>query len=258
VGVTDNFGEYYKTISNAELLSILDKPTGYQEEAIKAAKKEFSHRNLSSQEVKEARQELFEKQKQKIQQQEKIKAVEKKIKSTGQAVVNNLNPFQTGISSVEKNIRIIVLSFAILFLYQLITGFKTTLFYIKGIIEFPLDSAFYLLPLVLLPISTFLFWKRKKAGWILLVAFITFTTVLTIASMIRSFFWEPSGFTALDNLFQRPTISSIIISMLILIGTLYVLCRPKLRQAYSIDDWKMYASIILSGFATLALMFVTD
>ena len=68
MGISNNFSEYYKTISNAELLSILDKPAGYQDVALEAAKKELLNRKLSVEEIKEARQVQFEKQIQKIKQ----------------------------------------------------------------------------------------------------------------------------------------------------------------------------------------------
>jgi hypothetical protein len=41
MGISNDFSEYYKTISNAELLNILEKPLGYQLAAIEAAKKNF-------------------------------------------------------------------------------------------------------------------------------------------------------------------------------------------------------------------------
>jgi hypothetical protein len=104
MGISNNFSEYYKTINNAELISILEKPAGYQDAAIEAAKKEFLDRKLSIEEIKEARQILFEKQIQKIKQKEKSKVVEDKIKKTGQTLFDSINPFHPGISLTEKNI----------------------------------------------------------------------------------------------------------------------------------------------------------
>ena len=121
-------------------------------------------------------------------QRERIKAVENKFRKTGEALFDNLNPFQRNISSLEKSIRLIVISFTLLFFYQLISQFKTTIYYIKDLPGFPFESGFYLLPQILLPIAIFLFWKRKSIGWILLVAFVTYTTVLAVAMAIQSFF----------------------------------------------------------------------
>jgi hypothetical protein len=254
MGVSNNFSEYYKTISNAELLDILEKPAGYQEAAIGAAKKEFLNRQLSVEEIKEARQTLFEKEIQKTKQKEKAKAVEDKIKKTGQTLFDSINPFHAGISSTEKNIRIIVIAFGVLFLYQFIKDFKIILLYIKDIPEFLLESGFYLLPYFLLPIATLMFWKRKRIGWILLAAFVVFSTVITLVMLIQSFLWSSSGIAVFDNLFPRPSTTSFIIPLILFIWTLAVLCKIHIREAFSIDNKKMYASITLAGLATLAWM----
>ena len=256
MGISNNFSEYYKTVSNAELLSILDKPAGYQDVALEAANKELLNRKLSVEEIKEARQVLFEKYEQKIKQREKVKNVEDKIKKTGQTLFDSINPFHPGISSTEKNIRIIVISFGVLFLYLFTKEFKTILLYIKYFSESPLDSCFYLLPHLLLPFATFKFWKRKMTGWISLAAFVVFSTVITIAMLIQSFLWSPSGIAAFDNLFPRPSTTSFIIPLILFIWTLYALCKTNIREVFSIDNQKMYASIIISGFVTLVLMYV--
>lgn len=41
---SNNFSEYYKTISDTELFSILDNPEDYQALAVEAAKEELAHR----------------------------------------------------------------------------------------------------------------------------------------------------------------------------------------------------------------------
>lgn len=58
---SDNFSEYYKTITNSELLDILEHPENYQLAAIEAAKKEFENRQLSEEEIEKAKQLLLEK-----------------------------------------------------------------------------------------------------------------------------------------------------------------------------------------------------
>ena len=60
--ISNNFSEYYKSISDTELLSILDNTDDYQPMAIEAAKVEFSNRQLSDTEIQEARQPLIAKQ----------------------------------------------------------------------------------------------------------------------------------------------------------------------------------------------------
>jgi len=255
MATSNNFSEYYKTISATELLSILDNPDDYQALAVEAARVEFSNRQLSDTEIQEARQPLIAKQIQKEKEWEKIKAVETKIKTARHTFIDTINPIQSGTPSTEKTIRLIVIIFGGIFLYQFIKNFRTHLAYVKDIPRFPFESIIYLLPQILLPVATIAFWKRKTFGWILLSVFLTFSAVGAMWLLFQSFNWKPSGFGGLDNLFPRPSPTSYVIQVLFLIGTLYVLCKTNIREVFSIDKQKMAATIGIAGLGTFVLMF---
>lgn len=251
---SNNFSEYYKLISDTELLSILDNPGDYQPLAVEAAKKEFSNRQLSDTAIQEARQTLIVKQLQKEIEREKIKVFETKIKMAGHSFIDTINPIQPGIPSTEKTIRLIVIIFAGIFLYQFLTEFRTNLAYIKDISRFPFESIIILLPQVLLLVATIAFWRRKKIGWILLTVFLTFSIVCAMWLLFQSFNWKPSGFGDLDNLFPRPSPASYIIQLLFLIGTMYVMCKTNIREVFLIDKQNMAATIGITGLITFVLM----
>jgi hypothetical protein len=255
MATSNDFIEYYKTISDTELLSILDNPQDYQALAIEAAKEEFANRQLSDTEIQEARQPLLAKQLQKEKEREKVKAVETKIKSAGHTFIDTINPIQSGIPSTEKTIRLIVIIFGAIFLYQFITDFRTNLAYIKDIPRFPFESIIILLPQVLLLIATITFGKRKTLGWTLLTVFLTFSAVGAMWLLFQSFNWKPSGFGGLDNLFPRPSPTTYIIQLIFLIGTMYVVCKTNIREVFSIDKQKMAATIGITGLVTFVLMF---
>lgn len=252
---SNNFSEYYKTISNTELLGILENPKDYHPLAIEAAKEEFANRQLSDTEIQEARQLLIAKQTQDAKEREKVKAVEIKIKAAGQTLLDTINPIQSGIPSTEKIIRLIVILFGIIFLYQFITDFRTNLAFIKDFPRSPFESILILLPQILLLTGTITFWRRKQIGWTLLVIFLTFSAVGAIWSFFQAYNWKPSGFGALDNLFPRPSPTTYILQLLFLVGTLYVLCKSNIRTVYSIDKQKMAATIGITGFLTIVIMF---
>jgi hypothetical protein len=88
--MTNNFSDYYKTISDTELLNILDNPDGYQLLAFEAAKEEFAKRQLSDTEIQQARQLLIAKQVQKEKEREKAKAVEIKIRAVGHTFIDTI------------------------------------------------------------------------------------------------------------------------------------------------------------------------
>jgi hypothetical protein len=194
-----DFREYYKTISNSELLSILDNQGEYQAIAVEAAKQEFSNRQLSYEEIQAAKEPLIAKQIQKKKQREKFKAIEEKVKTAGHTFFDTINPIQPGIPSTEKTIRLIVIIFGGLFLYQFIKDFRTHLIYIKDIPGFPFDSILYLFPLVLLPIATYTFWKRQTIGWILLIIFLTFSSTGAAWLLIQPSSWESSDLDGVEQ-----------------------------------------------------------
>jgi len=252
MAATNNFSQYYKTISNTELLSILDNPEDYQPLAVEAAKEEFTNRQLSDTEIQEARQSLITKQTQK--EKEKVKAVETTIKAAGHTFIDTINPIQSGIPTTEKTIRFIVIIFGGIFLYQFISDFRSNWAYVKDIPRFPFESLIILLPQIFLLIATITFWKRKTLGWTLLTIFITFSAVSAIWLLFEALNWKASDFDGLYNLIPRPSPTAYISQLVFLVGTMYVLCKTNIRKVYSIDKQKMTATIGLTGLVTFVLL----
>jgi hypothetical protein len=79
----EDFGAYYKTISNVELLEILEHAPDYEPDAIQAATLEFVSRNLSAEELATAQEEIAAKQSGNEKQKEKINIVLSKVKDAG-------------------------------------------------------------------------------------------------------------------------------------------------------------------------------
>ncbi|MEO8403605.1 MAG: hypothetical protein ABI480_03385, partial [Chitinophagaceae bacterium] len=65
MSASSDFSYYYKTISDADLLSILENPDDYQPEAIEAAKNELITRQLPDTVVNEVKESFKAKQVQK-------------------------------------------------------------------------------------------------------------------------------------------------------------------------------------------------
>lgn len=247
----NEFKTNYKTISNTDLLAILDYPEDYQNFAVEAAKEEFSKRQLSGTEIQEARQSLIAKKEQGEKRIEKVKIVMAEIKSLGHSIIDTVNPVQFGILTTDKTIRLIVIIFGGISLYQLIKDFNLHLAVFQDIPRFPLDSLMHLLPLMILPVATFLFWKRLKMGWILLTIYLTFSAVNVLGLLFFSFSWKPSGIPVFDNLYPRPDPLVFIVSLIFFIGAVYLLCNSAIRKHFSIDKQKMISTIGITGFVTL-------
>ena len=250
----NNFSENYKTFSTPELLDILANQEDYQPLAVEAARAELASRNLSEQDIKNAKQTLEDKRVKIEKDKEKIKAVETKIKSAGNNLIDTINPIQSGVSSPVKTIRLIVIVFGGIFLYHLLKDYKMHLAYLKDFSRFPFESSMYFLPLLLLLVSIFLFWKRTKAGWILLTIFITFSAVSAGWGLFQTLTWKPSGIDAFDKIFLRPSPANYIFQLIFLIGILYILAKASIRELFSVNTHTIGLTIGISGLISFILV----
>jgi hypothetical protein len=255
MAISNNFSELYKTISNTELLSILDNTNDYQPLAVEAARQEFASRQLSDTEIQAAREQLIAKRVQKEREREKAKAIEAKVKTAGQTFIDTINPIQPGIHSTEKTIRLLVIVFSGLFLYQVIGDFKMLKLMLRDVTRFDLSSLFYFMPFIIIPAATILLWKRKTSGWILSIFFLIYSTVGILWTWIEIIVESSSWLTGPDYWVVGPSPISCLVQVLFLGGTTYVLCKPDIRNIFKIDRKKMTATIVISGSLTAILMF---
>jgi hypothetical protein len=241
-----DFVEYYKTISNTELLSILENATDYQPIAIEAAKNEFANRQLSETEIYDAKEPLLKKKLQEEKQLEKLKKIEAKVKQTGTTIIDTLNPIQSSIPTTEKTIRYIILVYSGIFLYQLIRDFEMIRANMSDITRFPYESLLFLIPFIIFPIAIITFWKRKSIGWILFTIFLTSSIVGVLWGLFLAITWKNSS-NGFDILFPRPSLISFIIHLIFLGGTQFVICKQNIREIFSISQDKLLMTIGITG-----------
>ncbi|MEI9944433.1 MAG: hypothetical protein WDN26_09480 [Chitinophagaceae bacterium] len=204
-----DFSEYYKTITNTELLDILENADDYQPEAIHSANEEFANRKLSDNEINEVKETLTATKIRKEKQRQKGKEIEEKIKNAGNNVLESLNPIQSGIPSTEKIIRFIIAIFGILFLFWLLKDFGMYRAMLQDFNQYPFTTSLLFLPIVILPIALILFWKRKNIGWHLLTIFMLYTTVGILWMLLQFFLRKNSGNYFFDSFFPQTTNTSL-------------------------------------------------
>ncbi|MBI5373779.1 MAG: hypothetical protein HZA79_17265 [Sphingobacteriales bacterium] len=251
----NNFSEYYKTISHTELLGILENPADYQPVALEAARKEWADRQLSEQDETTARQSLVAVQTEKIKQKEKVKKIEDKIKISGYALLETLNPIQPGLPSPEKIIRLIVLVFGGIFLYLVLSELQMHISIAKDFREFPIETILYFFPLILLPLALLAFWRKTSTGWTLLTIYLVFITVEMLWILTQSLLWKPSGNEFLDVIRAKPPVFTLLLQLIFFAGTLYTICRHPVREIFSISKERMTATIAITGLISFFLAY---
>lgn len=252
------FTERYKSLSNFELWEILAEAENYQPLAVETAKKEIESRNLSEEEINRVKLEIESKQLEKQKLIENRKQKEDKIKGVVFTFLDAINPIQNGIQTPEKTIRLIVIALTGIFFYRIFKQFNLLRFILtdsEG--GWDMSMLEYFFPLIILPLATIYFWKRKKIGWILLSIFLTYSAISSIGLFFMSLGQQPLGNPALDVIF--PIVSPIIylFGLFVYVGTLWTISKEGIREIYQIDKKAMWRTIgIFAIIYFLALGFL--
>ena len=238
------FSERFKTYSNAELLRVIENPNDYQPQAVETAKEIFAGRKLSEIEIKIVKDELEVEKQEKLRKERQKQAVEDKVKNIGKSVFDQINPIQKETPTSEKTIRIISIIFGGLFLFQLYKEFGMLKFmFTDSYSEWDFSMVLYFLPLIIIPTATILFYMRKKAGWLLLTIFLTYSAVSAIGMIILTMNRKQSGIEGLDSLFPQIPSLTYMLAFLFYSGIIWTISREKIRIIYSISKLTMTLTI---------------
>jgi hypothetical protein len=235
------------------LLDVLDNPGRYQPSARSLAKAEFEARQLSSDDVNEARQLLKLKNEKKEKQQEQVDTVRSKLTGAGNEMYETFSPIRSSIPMHEKLIRLVAIAFSLFYLYKLISGFPYILAILKGESYGSFDYTGYLFPLLVEGAAIVFFWLRKRIGWILLVAFCSYSMIAVALGLFNSIYRQLQGGGYFD-FFPTPSPVAYIVAGLFFIGTIFVLKKDDVRDVFRIQKNDLTGSVV-SG-VLMGLLFV--
>ncbi|MFY0602046.1 MAG: hypothetical protein JXR03_20395 [Cyclobacteriaceae bacterium] len=252
----NEFTERFKSKSNVELLNILDNPTEFQKLAVEAASSEISNRNLSDNELNTAKEELLAQKQLEEEKTNRKKEQEKKIFETVSPVLELLNPLQRNGVNSEKLINGISLAFLCIWAYQLFKNFALIQYiFTSGDSGWDFSLVMFFLPIMYMPFMTYLFWKKKSTGWILLSIYLTYSAVSTIGLLIMSINSEPSGIPALDSLFPTTPTITYVLTLVFYCGTLWTIAKERIRGIFTVNNRTMYLAIgITAGISGFMVM----
>jgi hypothetical protein len=248
----NEFIERYKTLSDLELLKIIDLADDYQPSAVIAAKTEFENRNLKKEEIEFILQQL---NKEKAITKEKVELRKKQandIKKRIADIFDYFNPIQKEIPKPDKIIKFLFLGYLVFFFYKFYKEFRFLIWmFTDSRADWDLSTFFYFFPLIILPIAIILFWKRKRIGWVLLSIFNSYSVIGALCIFITEVGRERTpGLEVLDNLFQTPPPIYYLIGSIIWGAILYTLLKKEIRKKYNIDQTRLFISIGIGGLLT--------
>lgn len=250
----NDFTERYKEYSNLVLLKIIDNPEGYQPSAVVAAQEVLDSRQLSNEEMETAKTELAAFNRQKETQDQKKKELENKVKDIGASVFSAVNPIQTDRPSTDRLIKIVCIVFGAIFLIQLYKDWPLISFmFTDGDAKWDLSMVLYFSTLIIVPVATFLFLKRKKLGWTLFAILLTYSTISTLGIFIMILKLQPSGIGALDKLFPPMSPMTHFVVFVFFAAMLLTICKKEIRDAYAVGKKHMFLIIGIIGVISMLL-----
>ena len=244
----NQYTELYKSLSNSDLLKIINNPNDYHLSAIEAAKSELADRQLTEVELESANAENEIQESKKQAQIEKKQALKNNFRSTISSIGNTINPIQKEPLTKNKIIIIIGLVFSLMFLVQVFSlwGLIKFMFTNKSAI-WDLSMVIYFLILISLPLGTVLFGFRKKIGWVVLSVYIGYSACYSIILFSELIFIHHPENPFITNLFPPISPLPILLKTLFFGGMLWAMCRDEIRSDYHIDKKTLF---ITTGFAT--------
>jgi len=163
----NQFSERMSTLSNENLLKILDERMDYQPEAVQATENELKNRNLSGSETKEIKDKKESERKINKKVLIRLKATRENIKKITAEIPDTYNPLSK--ETFRKNI-------AAVSIFIIIYG----LFFLNGIRYISVGP---LIVLTLLVVSGIQLWRKKKSGWIILTGLLTCNSLFYLSFM---------------------------------------------------------------------------
>ena len=246
------YTELYQQLATSELLTILAEAEKYNPVAVETAKTEIESRNLTEAELHRTKAQITANQEVQNLKVEKRKQREENLKKRAATLWESINPIQNGIQTPEKIIRLTILVFGGLAIYNLYEESWFLLFLLQ---EGPSDWDFtvieFFLPLLLLPMAVFFFWKRQTIGWVFLVIFLTYSAFSALLLFFMNLGRQPSGILAFEDIF--PTVSPVVYVMTLLFfgSFIYLICKPQVRSIFKVSSLTMLLTLGLTVFVSL-------
>lgn len=251
----NQFSERYKSFSNSDLFRVIGNQSDYQAEAIEAAESEINSRSLSDREIREAKWDLESEEKEKQKQNEKRAKVERKVRTLSTSVFDTIKPFQESPPTTVRQIKLITFVFGLNALFKWYNQFGLVEFMlIDNSAEWGLSLMEPFLPMILLPLALILFWLRKRSGWVLITAYLTYSTMLAIGQAIVIWRMGPFSEPVLDSLIPRIVPSGQILIAMFFGGLLWLLRKGEIREHYSVSKQSSMATIGIA--AVLTILFI--
>jgi len=238
-----------QSLSNSELLSILDTPEKYLPAAIEIAKQEMHRRDLNEEDIAEVKRIRLEDEKRREIEKEKLKSYVNPLMLFVQKLFLTFHP-SSNIAPLERTIRLVTIVFSAIAVYQILRYYSLAWYALLDFGRNPFASFNLIFVFTVLPISLFFFWNRKNIGWILLVVFLTYGCTEDISGIIEIWNFDKRPYI----FFKGPSATGLTFHLLFFVTTIWALCRKDLRELFKVTRESMVKAILFTLVITVLMM----
>lgn len=244
----EDFRNEFRTVSNDQLLEMLRMKSAYRKEAIIAAQEEWESRNLGKEAIMEAETAILQRKELVKQKKEASQRVIKQSQEVRGRITDKLSPWKPGITSAEKAVRWMILSYLLLAIYITIKSVTGT-FSIIDLISDPIFALLIFYDSLMLLLAAILFAFRKKIGWVLLVFQSTTSMLASLLAFILQILGQNDSFFFIEE----PSSLSYLIGIIVPLAFLFASRNKDVRSVYRISPDFAARTYFVSVFLAIIL-----
>jgi hypothetical protein len=245
-----NFNERFKTYTAVELLRVTDNPGDYQPEAVETARALIAERGLTEEEIAAARRELDTERRERLAREREKHRQSEKLKNESSRFLDAVNPIRKETPGPDKIINLVSVALGGLYLIGLIRDLQLLKFIFYSLSEWDFSVLLDLVPLIWLPVAIVLFYRRKRAGWFMLAAYMVCGVVMAVALAVMTWgITDGGGLLPVTLPAMSGTVS--LLSSLVLAATVWLISRKAIRSRYSVGKTAMILTITITALLAL-------
>ncbi|MFP9113966.1 hypothetical protein ACLI1A_08480 [Flavobacterium sp. RHBU_3] len=250
-----NLRSVYQNYPDAKLLDVIDNPNAYRPEAIETAQALLDERQLTDEQIATLRRRnaeaAFEAAAPLVQRKEQQDRLKLKAKS----FIEDISPANHAPGSSARMVKTITLFFIASYIYMLWGNVRFVYYLITHFNHVDLFSALRLLEALFMPVAIYLFYRQKRAGWVMLFCYTIAGVLLSGLNAFNTF--RPVYFDFLQeddisDMFNQYLIKTIVHGCLC-----YGLVRRNVREVFQIKERTLYYILLFFVF-TITLLIKLD
>lgn len=225
----NQFTDIYKRLPDEKLIDIIDNKKDYQPLAIETALFELKSRQLTDNQISEAKQRNADSKNKKAQADKIVKERIEVAKNTADKALTILDPLVE--KTPQRTIKLISLVLGLLAIIKLFSNFSMIAALFKDT-NWDLSVAIFLFDLLFLPIALIPFWRLKNLGRKMLSIWLIYN-LLSVVSLLVVMFSSSHSNSPLSFLMPQTDPTTFLAGVLLSAGLLYYINKKDVKVLFS-------------------------